>query len=101
MKIAEPIQGDNIEIVRSKEEIRQVKFLGALIPKPGQSCWQLEVATGIVTPAEVDAVNVTYGADIKVKAKITVKPGHLYLTAINKENAERKFIKMLIKYLKK
>ena len=99
MKELEETKTRKIEVQAQKQEIKKLKFLGSLRPHKGQECYQLEVATGVVTLAEFTTTNVPFGSTFKVSNKIIVKPGYLYNTAINKKNAQRKFIKMLIKYL--
>ena len=72
---------------------RQEVYMGALRPKPGQKVWQCDLKTGEVKEAEFD--NTTVNALAPHKKKVRVKPGHIYAVAINKANAEKKFVKLL------
>ena len=59
------------------------RVLGRLLVKRGHKAWQLDVATATITEAEREG------------KRINIKPKHLYCSALNKANAERRFIAML------
>jgi len=67
--------------------------MGKLRPKPGQKVWQCNLVDGEVKEAEFDDSTVNMLAPHK--KKVRVKPGHIYAVAINKANAEKKFVKYL------
>lgn len=78
----------------------EVKYLGSLKPCKGHTCYELDLKTKIITEAKLESVN----ADIngKVRSKVIVKDGCLYVTALNKLNADHKFGRMLgLKRIKK
>lgn len=101
---------------QSKDEIREERqvpvekkkeYKYSLRPYAGQYIWQLELATGYVTKAKtVDTVVMCDNIDlgfidipnkdgVAVKKELVEKPGFLYIRAINKKNAVRKFTKYL------
>lgn len=60
---------------------------------PGVRWWQLDTSTGEVDEVKFDSVTAAFEGD--VQNRIDVKEGILYVPAINKRNAERKFMDMV------
>lgn len=89
----------NLEVNAEQQEQKKVAFIGRIKPCAGHICFEYEIATGEIKPAvfmEPDTVN--YGEFVKTRSiqkKVLVKPGFLYVTALNKENAGKKFQKMI------
>lgn len=80
----------SIAIHAQKEVAKQKQFLGSLKLHKGQTCYEMNIKTGVITKAEYSEVKIdTSGAVIKT---IITKENCLYLTAINEENASRKFM---------
>lgn len=85
---------EEVVITGQKEQEKKLQFIGSLKPHKGQKCWELDLATGIIRPAEIKSITAELtGA---VHRQIIIKPKHLYCVALNLENADRKFVKMLI-----
>lgn len=76
---------------------RQKVILGKLRPKPGQKVWECNMANGQIAECEEEAAEARLNKDgsARVVRNIKVKDNHLYCVAINRENAERKFIKQV------
>lgn len=68
------------------------QHLGRVIIKPGQKLWQLNLATLDISPVEYDVTAVNL--DGSISSQVVTKENHMYCVAINKKNAERKFILM-------
>lgn len=92
---------DKTEIHAVKPDKRE-KVVYTLRPQPGQKTWQLDLKTRLIQEAEyeqVDAEITKMGAAIH--KKVIIKEGCLYCVAINQQNADRKFMAMLGKKIKK
>lgn len=67
----------------------------------GQKVWELDLDTRKISEAEITEVAYGLSKDAAgqnmIHKKVIHKPNHLYTVAINKKNAERKFIDMLYK----
>jgi len=85
---------ENIEIVNQKEVKKQVQFVGKLTPQRGQQVWEVDGATGSIMKVEPETIGVELANGHPVR-KLIMKPGYLYCCAINRENAKRKFMKMI------
>lgn len=78
--------------IESEVKKKQV-FLGSRLVQPGQKWWQFQISNGELKEAEYE--NTTSSLKGKIVRKLVVKSGFLYCVAINKKNAEKKFIKQL------
>lgn len=102
--------------VKLKEEIPIKKALtkiAELRPQPGQRIFELNLTTGLINEAkfkEEKAVliqefnmltNKQSGIATKIVMDIFTNPGCLYVNAINPQNADKKFHRMLHKPYKK
>lgn len=66
---------------------------GQILPKKGQLVYEINIATLEVGEAEYERATVAlFAAEIPAR-KLIMKPGYLYIPAINKANALRKFKK--------
>jgi hypothetical protein len=82
-----------VAITKQAEQKKQVKLLGSLRPQPGQQFYQLDISTAQITLAEFDSTSTDlYG---KVHKKLILKDGCMYVCAINKTVAEKKFKRMI------
>lgn len=78
---------------------KQKRLLGKIIPMPGHRVFQLDISTGEVTEAEFENdIEVTPGKFIK---KIKHRPFCIYQSALNLENAKKKFLKIVKSELEK
>lgn len=94
--------------IPEKHEIHAVKpdkrerVLVTLKPHPGQKTFELNLKTRLIQEAEyeqVDAEITKLGTAIH--KKVIIKDGCLYCVAINASNADKKFMEMLGKKIKK
>lgn len=86
---------------------------GVFKPKPGQKMWELNLATGIIVEADYDEEVIAVveskniitgkvnGVTDQVKKKLIRKENCLYWPAINWQNADKQFHKLLNKPYKK
>lgn len=84
-----------IKEVKEERQVRKEKhFEGTLTPQRGQNVWSFNLSTydvKIVEPVN-HGVEMLTGAVLR---KIIMEKDCLYCCAINRKNAERKFMKMI------
>ena len=90
---------DKVEISAEIPNKREEKYIATLHPQKGHSCFEMNLVTKEIKLAEIenvaaDFIGASKGSFVK-KSKILVKPNCIYETALNKENAAKKFIKKL------
>lgn len=83
-----------IDIVNQREVKKELRFEGKLTPQRGQFVWEFDTALGIIVKVEPETIGVELVNGQPVR-KLVMKKGCLYCCAINKANAERKFMKMI------
>jgi len=85
-----------IEIQAQKQIDKKKLFIGNMSIRPGMKCYEMNFKTGEISEAKYDSVDivVTGGAINKISRKIITKENCLYCVAINKNNAEKKFLKL-------
>lgn len=82
-----------ISVKKQVKQEPEFNFEGEILPKKGQTVWEICVETGSITEAEYEKTTVAIlGANIPPK-KLIVKEGHIYIPAVNKANALKKFKK--------
>jgi len=87
---------DKIKSADQREIKKELKLIGKLTPKPGQKVWKLNLTTEKVTEAAVEVIaSFMVGKKHVEQRKLVVENDCWYVAAINKENACRKFLKML------
>ena len=74
------------DIRKKKEHIGRIKI------HPGQTLYQLNLATQEIEPVKYDVTAVNL--DGSINSEVLTKDDHLYCVAINRKNATRKFILM-------
>lgn len=78
------------------EITRQVKkhrlHLGRVKIHPGQTLWEVDIATLKISPVTYDVTAINL--DGSINSEVVTKENHLYCVAINERNAVRKFILM-------
>jgi hypothetical protein len=100
MKIDKLIsEKDKLEVSAEIPNKREEKYIATLHPQKGHSCFEMNLVTKEIKLAEfeevaADFINAAKGNFIK-KSKVSIKPNCIYETALNKENAYKKFIKRL------
>ena len=91
---------DKIVISAQKDQKKEIKHLGSIIPNTGHTVFELKMQTGEIFFAEfmkesaVDFVEASRG-NLARSRSVMVKPGHIYVAALNKKNAAKHFLRML------
>lgn len=91
MKELTPKHPDTIRI-ENQRQIEQQKKIETLIPYPGQKLWELNPTTGIITEVVFTTTEIGYQKK-ELHHRVTINPHCDYVLAINKTNAQKKFIK--------
>lgn len=93
--------------------VSKQKKISTLFPLRGHRIFELNLATGIINEVKPDDQNVSLVPDIDIrtglvlgitgqkKNSIKTKDGCIYTTALNSKNADKRFIKILKKHIKK
>lgn len=94
-----PTDREKIVIAAQKQQEKEIRLLGSIVPHDGHTLFELEMQTGKIARAEFMTGTMKYTeAFEKTKAKskkVLVKQGHLYVSALNMRNAAKNFAKML------
>jgi len=91
---------DKVEIVNQAEKKYELKKLGTITPQRGHTLFQINTQTGEITIAEFDKVDAVLptrknNADAGTVKKVTIKTGCVYVSALNKRNAIKKYNKRI------
>lgn len=81
---------DKIEIVNQEQENYQLNNLGSLLLKNGMKIFEINIKEKTIEDAQYDD-EVYKVFEKTTNRKIIVKENCVYITAINKKNAVRKF----------
>jgi hypothetical protein len=102
MKELENHKSDKPEMHNIKPVVKEKKFITSLRPKPGQTVYQLDLTTMVITEAvfENEAVVVTRLGGQK-KKDVSIQDHCIYCAALNFKNADKRFHKMLGKKFNK
>lgn len=84
---------DQVHNVREAEFPKETLHIGKLHLQKGMLLWEFDLNTAEVKPAAMDGELVYCAGEIR--RKHTARPMCLYVAAINKKNAEKKFLKMV------
>lgn len=90
MKELENIDKAKLEIVAEK---RKYQHDYTIIPHKGHTCYQLDMSTGEITVAKIEEVNSSLNG--KISKKILQQKNCVYTSALNKQNAQKKFVKII------
>lgn len=97
MKELSNIEPDKLKVTDERPVKKESRFLGSMRSYNGHKIWQLELATTAITEVEFDSIN--YKLKGGTQKNIITKKGFLYCSALNIENAEKKFKKMITKMI--
>lgn len=81
----------NIEVSIKKQKQIQHQFIGDIIPYDGHKIWEINIETLEVKEAKF--TNTTYQMFGENKKEIIAKEGFVYVAALNKKNALKKYNK--------
>lgn len=93
MKELENITADKTKVSEERPVRKEKKFLGSMKKHPGHKLYQLELSNGEITLAQFEQSEYHIGGG--THHKLLFKDGFIYTTALNKKNAEKKFIKIV------
>jgi hypothetical protein len=77
-----------------KQEEKKNKLIGTLLPGDGHTLWKINVHTLQLEPIDDDDLIKEIGFNESVNKRLLVKDGYLYCSALNKQNAIKRFGKM-------
>lgn len=98
MKELEPQIKDKLNLSGQHAHLKQQKFVGSFKYYKGMKVWEMDMVKVEIKPAEYNQS--TVGLDGEIKHTIIQKDNCVYVSALNKKNAERKFKKMLLTFFK-
>lgn len=99
---------DQIAIVDQKQVDYEKKFLGTTKKHPGHTFWEINCSTGEIVPAEfldpkivvVPKICLITGAhtgtETTIRQEVNCKENCLYIAALNKKSAGKKYLNWLI-----
>jgi hypothetical protein len=98
----QPAKEEQIEIVSQKEVQKQLKHLGSIRLQRGHTLWEVNMKTGMITPATYETQAADFKAAAKgiqgVRRKLISKEGCMYIPALNKKNAAKKFVQTYVEF---
>lgn len=99
---------DHTKVSEERPIEKQVKFVGDIIVRPGQKCYEFNLITGNISEAKVEVIANPFATGVKIdifsgtkegepkiEQKVITDPNCMYTVAINRKNAERKFNRIL------
>lgn len=100
MKDFEPqLPQDDKELAAEQRQVIQQQLVAELTKQPGHTVFEFDLTNGNITPAKIEKTELHLGGERKghmrtgatVHRKIIQRPQCLYTSALNKENAVKKF----------
>jgi hypothetical protein len=90
-------KSDKIDIpLKDERQVqKQLKHIGALKFHKGHTVFRLDVDSGAITPAQYETSALKSSFGYKTVRKVVMQQRSLYCSALNPENARKKFTKML------
>jgi hypothetical protein len=87
------MQTTEISVKKNVKQKKEYNHDGIILPKKGQTIWEINLETEEITEAEYEKTTVAILNADPVPKKIIQKIGCIYIPAINKKNALKKFRK--------
>ena len=77
------------------QQKKQVEYelQGVILPEKGHTVFEIEIKTGFIKPAEYKKEKTVYLFDKNKCSKLLIRKGCVYIPALNKQNALKKFKK--------
>ena len=96
MKEIEILQQDKLEVSAQKPILKGEKLIGKIRPQRGHTTFEINIVTGEVLEAQYSAITVELkeikSNELSVKKKkIITNENCVYISALNKDNAKKKF----------
>lgn len=97
-----PTEADKVDIPGAYNTYYAKEVLGKVTPHKGQFCFEINLITGTIEVAKFEKSTFIMGKitndkkvkEFKVDDEILVKPDCIYIVALNKKNALKKFVKI-------
>lgn len=90
------------EIKAVKPIQKQTELIDTLLPQKGHKCFEINRSTGEINEAVFKTEDVVFRMSTvlhgSVQKKLVVKENHVYITALNKQNALKKYQKQKNNY---
>lgn len=90
---------EKVEVFAQKEIEKQLKLIGHIRPHKGQTVFEINCSTAEIKKAEFKTVDVHFNLaakkDFSPHKKIVANENCIYIVALNKANALKKFFKIL------
>ncbi len=86
---------NNIEVSIEQEQKYQQKHIGSIHPHRGHTLFEVNLATGKIDTAEFQQKDYVVGSDLnsgEARKKVIMKQDCVYISALNKRNALKKFM---------
>jgi len=100
MKI-EQFKTDKDKLVISAEipNKRGIEYIGTLKPQKGHTLFEMNVVTQEIVIAKFEDIVIDFNSALKgnysKKQKVIINPNCIYVTALNKKNAAKKFLEKM------
>lgn len=95
MRIVEQMTAEKQKVSIVSELRKEKKFLGTINPKPGHAVWEFDMINRAVNEAKYEETVAVFPIQkvrrTGLKRKLLMKEGCMYVSALNKENAIKKF----------
>jgi hypothetical protein len=88
MKDFDKVEKDEVKIVTQKQIENKKVFLGTARVRPGHRCFEINKITKLVKEADY---KIYAEFEKGVRKQVNVQPDCIYIIALNKENALRKY----------
>lgn len=90
MKETQPKHQEPTEQHAQVQAKKHKQYKGRLILKPGHKVWEVNLNTGVIEEAKYEALSINLTNKHHVKSLVE-KEDCIYIPALNKANAQRKF----------
>jgi len=98
MKELEQYSKVSEEIKAVKPIKKELKKIGSINPQRGHKCWQINKLTNEIIEAEYfDDYITMFSNSYERKKKLKIKENCFYITALNKQNALKKYKQIFVK----
>ena len=91
-------EADKMEVVATKPDKTET-LLHSIKPHKGHTLFEANLLTGELEVAQYEKTDIlypiTYKADVVKRKKVLAKKDCVYISALNRKNAEAKFFKMI------
>ena len=96
---SQEVKKDRIEVTKEQQQETRIEFDTRIVSQRGHTVFEIEVSTMDIRKAEFEETDLVYDAKftkgrvLHVERKIIKKDGCVYVSALNKKNAWKKYNK--------